>query len=380
MDDPLSFRILFESSTNVIIEDLPNGYQIMDCHSPRYEKRHKPNSDTIIPRVPNYNIVHLQSGIVLYFFEEDGKGILAPEWVIWNPCTRKIIQRLPRSITKRLRYLSYFMGEEEGYDSNHIMIYEYLEDDVYYAYLIEMRLRRAMRNVLSRWRCYHIDKKKHDEIDPITLCEPEKPIVLYSWKAKRKFVFDAKSIAIHIETQLLHQNDGFTSPLMPRNPWSNVEFTYIEMVSLYLQIKKYGELRWGLCTLHDCKFDKMNWFQMHQQALIVKALKQSIYTIQSSHIREMIEDFIITMLNEIGVVITNYHRTIYHLGLIHLHDHWYIQKWKQICIKYYDFIRYQIEPHFSIVHNVRNILRKQYYLIHALIKGGYLPPRPIYLA
>ena len=375
---PLSFRILFESTNNEIIEE-PHGYHICDYYSP-YVKRHKLNSGktSIHKDTPNYNTIFLQSGRVMKFLEEDGDKILTPEWVVWNPCVRKIIQHVPKIISKRLRYLSHFMGEDEGYDENDHLIYEYLEDEVYYAYLIEMRLKRAMRNVVQRWRCYQINKKSnHADVDPITLSEPVKPVVLYSWKDKRKFIFDAKSISLHIETQLLHQTNGFATPLTPRNPWSNIEFTYREIISLYLQIKRHGELRWGLCTLHQARFDKVRWSEVQRQVLVSKALQQSIFETSSDYIREMIEDFIISMLEEIGILITPYHHKIYQLGLLYLPQHWYLQKWKQLCIYYNETLQYQFISYHVILQSARTLIKKQYYLINELIKQGHLPKRSL---
>jgi predicted DNA-binding protein len=370
--ESISFRVLFDSTANEIIEE-PSGYHMYN--HPPYVKRHKPNSGkgSIDNITPQYNTIFLQSGKIMNFKEEDGNTILTPEWVVWNPCVRKIIQRLPKTVSKRLKYLSYFMGEEEGYDENDQLLYEYLEDDVWYAYLVEMRLKHAMRNVLQRWRCYQINKKSnHADVDPITLSEPVKPVVLYSWKNKRKYVFDAKSISLHIETQLLHQSNGFATPLSPRNPWSNIDFTHTELISLYLQIKRYGELRWGLYTLYQTQFDKHRWLEVQRNILVSKALKQGIFETSSIYIRDLIEDFIMMMLVEAGIEITPYHQHIYHLGLIHLPEHWYLQKWKQLCIQYTEPQQQMISYHI-ILENVRALIKKQYYLINELMKQGHLP-------
>jgi hypothetical protein len=377
---PLSFRTLFESTNNEIIEE-PSGYHNDNTYYSPHLKRYKPNSGkgSIHEIPPNYNTIFLQSGRVMKFVEDDGNRILTPEWVVWNPCVRKIIQQLPKSISARLMYLSYFMGEYEGYDENNHLLYEYLEDEVYYAYFVEMRLKRAMRNVVQRWRCYRINKKSnHVIVDPITLSEPVKPVVLYSWKDNRKFVFDAKSISLHIETQLLHQTNGFATPLTPRNPWSNMEFTYREIISLYVQIKRYGELRWGLCTLHQSRFDKVRWADLQRHVLVSKAFQQGIVEASSDCIRELIEDFIIDMLEEIGILITPYHHEIYKLGLLHLPQHWYLQKWKLLCVYYNELHQHhQIISYHVILQSVRTLIKKQYYLINELIKHGHLPKRSL---
>jgi hypothetical protein len=196
-------------------------------------KRHKPNSGKGVPceYEHDYNVLVLSSGRVLRFFDTDGYSLLVPEWLQPNMYVRKIISKLPRSIRKRMTYLEKFMNEEDAYDDEDNELYYHLRDQVYDTYILEMRLRERMRAFVRRWRQRRMDRRSDENIDPITQCPPEKEVEIYDWDMKKKFVFDAKSLAIHIETQLLHHDSGFASPQCPRNPWTNVNFSYNQLIS-----------------------------------------------------------------------------------------------------------------------------------------------------
>ena len=202
-----------------------NTYRTHDDHS--FEKRRKTGTGyfKIVPKKPYSCVLQLSTGYVLRFQKKDGHNLLLPQWFESNEFVRKIVSRSLRSVATRLCYLSHIMKEEEGYDEDGNMTYYDLKEQVMESFIVEKRLRNAMQNVLMRWRNHQMDKRHQDIIDPITLSEPEKQVVLYDWSMKRKFIFDAKSLAIHIETALLYYEEGFAIPSYPRNPVSYTHLT-----------------------------------------------------------------------------------------------------------------------------------------------------------
>ena len=335
--------------------------------------------DSLDDSQPDKITVRLNSGKVFHYSDPPihNDKLLTPTWVEWNLCVRHVISRIPKSISKRLRYLSNYIGEEMIHGEDGERLVDHLQDQVFAAYYRESRLRRAMCNILTRWRCYHLDRRAStDEIDPITLEVPIKPIVIYSWIMRKRFTFDAASLAIHIETQLLHQMDGFPCPLSPRNPWNNVPFTYRELVSLYQQLKKAGEMRWGFITWYECRLDLVRWTNYQRHTLIRRAMADSITTLNSSIIREMFEEFIATTVEELLGHPSQYYRMIYRLALRYLPNHWYIQQWKQQYLKHHAARQLGQVP-YRIIEECRPLLKKQYRLVRALIELGVVERIPL---
>ena len=151
---------------------------------------------------------------------------------------------------------------------------------------------------------------------PITLSEPDKEVYIYDWSVKRKFIFDAKSLATLIESKLMYNEYGFPVPMYPRNPKNNVEFTYKQLISIYYQLKNYGELRWGFTTLREYNFNKNRWHMYHKSALTINSIKSSITLLDSFEARELFTDFIFAKMEELGLRHTNYIFNAYQTAMV----------------------------------------------------------------
>jgi len=321
----------------------------------------------------SYNKLTLRNGRVLRFEEEDGLYLLLPHWFESNPFVRKIVSQLishygaSRSLRTRLRYLDKIMEEEEGYDEDGEMTYYHLRDQVIESYLVELRLRSAMRKVLVRWRNYRIDKRHCEEVDPITLCPPEKRVILYDWNVRKKFIFDAKSLAIHIETALSYQEFGFPIPRYPRNPWNNVDFRYRQLISIYQQLKGYGELRWGMVTFHRHHYNIITWMRYEHSSLTMKAVQTSLLQLDSAYAKEVLLEFIITKIEEVGNA-QDFQINAYRLAILQIPNHWYIQQWKQLAYLDHEARHFGINRIEKINEARDGLLRKQPRFFHELIE------------
>jgi hypothetical protein len=357
-----SFLTFFQMHTldmDFFIDEEKSGYHIENICEPTI-KRRRTNSGKVNlnSNETTYDHLQLSNGQILRFHEDDGLYLLIPYWFESNMYVRKIVSRISGSIRQKLKYMSKIIKEEEGYDDDGEMIYYHLRDQVYESYLVETRLRNAMRRVLMKWRNYKMDKRSTDAIDPITLSPAIKPVVIYDWSVKKKFVFEAKSIAIIIESKLLYHEGGFASPRYPCNPWTNLEFTYRQLLSIYYQLKAHGELRWGLTTLREHNFNKAQWHQYHYSAITIKAIQYAVKYLDSLYARELLEDFIITKISQITPV-TEFMVHAYRSALIHAPDHWYLEKWKSIAYQHYEAQHFELNYNEHINKQCR-ILYKQH--------------------
>jgi hypothetical protein len=181
-----------------------------------------------------------------------------------------------------------------------------------------------------------MNKNCEKEIDPITLCEPEKEVYLYDWSVKRKFIFDAKSLSMLIESKLLYHEYGFPVPIMPKNPKNNVELSYKQLITLYNQIKSHSEIRWAFMTLREHNFNKSQWHLYNKSALTIHSIKTNIIQLDTNDGRDLLLDFIFSKMDDFRIGYTTPIYNIYQKAMIIIPDHWYLAKLKSLAISHYE--------------------------------------------
>lgn len=339
-----------------------------------------------------YTYLLLSSGREFYFDTSEGHSLLTPESVETNPFVRKILSRIPQTLKDGFLYLSDFLDEdkniivdvdrlaeevdtpEEAHTLDLTTLLDNLREQLISAYLRERRLRRVFRTVLQRWRIYRMDKKYIPEVDPITLSPVEKEVVVYDLAVHKKFVFEARSLANYMEIKLGYNEGGFAAPIFPKNPWTNGNFTYYQLLSIYYQLKSHGELRWGLITLQKYHFDLHKWHQYHRSTLTLQSIKNSLRLLDSVDARDILEDFILLKLEDFHINVSDYVIDAYRIAMRNDPDHWYLQYWKEMA-----WIHYEAE-HFSrnrsrYIHTrCEKIIRHHRRFLNELVERKWIRP------
>lgn len=296
-----------------------------------------------------YNYLRLKSGIELKFLGDESNKLVTPRCAESNYYIRNIIAKIPQNMIQRMKYLAQFESEEELEDGEIQTKYEgNLKELVYEAYIKEWLLKFQFKRLLNIWRIYKMNKNCEKEIDPITLFEPEKEVQLYDWSVKRKFIFDAKSLSMLIESKLLYHEYGFPVPLMPKNPKNNVELNYKQLITVYNQIKLHGELRWAFMTLREHNFNKNMWHLYNKSSLTINSIKTNIIQLDTNDGRDLLLDFIFSKMDDFRIGYTTTIYNIYQKAMIRVPDHWYLAKLKSLAISHYE------AEHFG--HNRNNII------------------------
>jgi hypothetical protein len=318
------------------------------------------------PDEPDPFFMKLSSGEEFYFTEEDGKDLVNIHEP--NVMLRNIIADMPRKISNRMRYLAKFNHTEIMEGPRH---FENVYDAVIAGYIRECRLRRIFRGVLQRWRIRKMNRASTAAIDPITLSPPEKTVTVYDWATRKRYLFDAKSLATLIDSQLLYNEYGFSVPHMPRNPWTNIEFTYIQLVSMYEQLQHHGELRWGFTTLRSHQFHKEAWELYHRPALTMKAIRASMTLLDTRAAREMLEDFIIRQMEECQMTMTDNILHIYSLAIQHAPNHWYVESFKSLACQFWEAEQFGVRAP-GILSACRALFKKQPQFVRELREAGII--------
>jgi hypothetical protein len=313
--------------------------------------------------------------------------VLSNERIEPNHFVRLILGNLPLSMKDRLLYMARFMKndeeysewtppteeEEESYDyeGKKELLYN-IRDKMLAGYIKECRLKTAFRKVLVMWRIYKLNQKPMTDVDPITLSAPEKEVAVYDWHVQKKFVFDAKSLATFIESKLLYNEGGFALPMYPCNPWTNLEFSYAQLVSIHNQLQEHGELRWGLATMRKYNFNKNVWHKYHNSALTMSAIKNSLIRLDSFDARELLLDFILSKVDELQIRASNRLDSVYRMAIQKVPTHWYVEECKAIALIHYEAAHFGYNRVNSINQRCLKLFKKQKEFVKELSDRGIL--------
>jgi hypothetical protein len=181
----------------------------------------------------------------------------------------------------------------------------------------ELRLRFQLRKFIALWRCNRLDTKyirqynSSEPIDPITLCEIEQPITIYDFKNNKKCIFEAKTLNRAITAKLKHQMYGFAEPQEPRNPYTNITFTYAQLVSITHQLNKYGQVSWILGSFKHYDFSLGRWKSMFETHINLSSMFEEIKTHDSADSIEMLMEFLYDQARRYGIQMTSIKLNIY---------------------------------------------------------------------
>lgn len=337
------------------------------------DKKKQQNKKLIKNKKPITNYIRLITGEELRFNESENNSYpLLLKDIIPYGIIQNIIRRIPISVHNRILYLAKFRINEENTEVLGYNYYERLRDDIYTNYVREFRLRYIFRKFLLFWREYKLNKKYVQTPDPITLSEPEKPIIIYNWPLKQKFIFDAKSLANSINSQLLYYQNGFASPQDPKNLITNLPFSYKELVSIYFQLQHIGEAKWALSSLKEFNFNRRRWELYTKSQLYLNAIRNEIIKLDTYDGRELFTDFIISRLEEYNLQPSEYVERAYERGVIYCPTHHYIERLKPVVILYYESQYFKVNRDNVIRSSFLRIYKGQSKFIHYMVSNGFL--------
>ena len=119
-------------------------------------------------------------------------------------------------------------------------------------FFFNQKLRFQFKRIVSMYLVKKLQLK--NETDPVTMEQPIQAVFLYDHANRCKFRFEAKELLRDFSTRLLTHEDLFPTPLFLRNPFTNSKLHLGQLLSLYTQIKSFGQMHWTLECLQDAQF------------------------------------------------------------------------------------------------------------------------------
>lgn len=195
-------------------------------------------------------------------------------------------------------------------------------------YYLNQKVRFAFKRLLNAYLSRTILFR--NDVDPVTLERPVQEIVVFDWKSRSKYRFEAKSLAVDMRTRMLTHEDMFPMPAFPRNPYTNSRFSLGQLCSIFQSLKTFGKTDWLLEAYRDARFDLHLFTRDNQRKLRLCALKDLL---QTSECRYLLLDFIRAQ----HIALEKYcDAIVYEWAITYSHDIKRIESWKEYCYKFYE--------------------------------------------
>lgn len=193
------------------------------------------------------------------------------------------------------------------------------------------RVRWAFKYFLTKWRLKHM--KDANEEDPVTLSPIEQPVYIYSFPSKRRYIYEAETLAKDFHKKLLHNDGEFPTPLAPRNILTNEPLHLGQIISVAKQCKAYGKTYWSMESFANCSFDIPKFMNLERKQLRLHALNTVFHDPSMRwDYHDMMETFIEGQYETHGKLFCI---NIYRWALKYIPKDPLIQSWEMACKKWY---------------------------------------------
>jgi hypothetical protein len=201
----------------------------------------------------------------------------------------------------------------------------------------QLRYNARIRWTLKRFLCRYLARKLQIAavVDPVTLDEPVKPVLLYDWKQRRVYTFEARSIFIDIQRRILTHDQLFINPQLPRNPYTNERLRTWQMMHVFDQLRAYGLTHWTIESLRSLRYDWPSFTHTNGVPLRLEALQGTFHEPNTEDCNDLVLDFIETEHFNTNKV---YYQTLYEWALEFRPEHPKVVCWRALCRTYYKFV------------------------------------------
>ena len=268
---------------------------------------------------------------------------IAPRYPVTTPCKWYI---LPENSPENLEY---FSNCAYGF----IHIYKKLiidrgklnTNDTNSAFVISDERANELeammfRNQIFRWKIkrfiqkWRVSRLKQINTEDIVTGEiPLKPVYIYDWAQRSKYILEASSVYHDICTRLFNSDGLFNNTLSPRNMFTNNVMTIGQIHFITEDLRKYGFANWAIQGFQSCNYAINLFKRIYKQAIHLEILKRCFANNTSNECMNLLVDFIEFEHEHHGVLCVQTPFLV-----------WYVKKynncpvveaWRKLCFKYY---------------------------------------------
>jgi hypothetical protein len=199
-----------------------------------------------------------------------------------------------------------------------------------------IRIKFILRKFLHFWRSKHLKQVNTEDI--VTLEIPSEPIQIVDWKTRQKYIYEKSTLLQDIFTKLQYHTGFFDQSIHPKNPLTNLPLTQSQMISVWNQFDPIPQ-KYILVSLFQTYKFNLHYFKLDQKIFLrlnalYKTMNQDCFDS-----KERLIDFIDLAyeLENVRCFLLKYKNLLNEKP-----DHLHLQRWRTLCIRYYEAeIRYE---------------------------------------
>ena len=197
------------------------------------------------------------------------------------------------------------------------------------------RLRHAARCLLKRWMIRRLIRPMNEE-DLVTLERPRQPVTLYDWSGRKRYVYEASTLARDIRECLLQRDYMFPEPHSPRNLLTNQALSPMQLVSLFHQLRATGkQFHWSLAAFEGLSFCLTRFKQRYEHPLRHEVLRSLFNQPSLEDTRSIVFDYI---EYEHEFRDRPFSKPIYTWALQHAPHTGRIQGWRRLAHRHHELV------------------------------------------
>jgi hypothetical protein len=223
--------------------------------------------------------------------------------------------------------------------------------------ILNQRIRWAMQRLVHYWRK---SRCKQMNTEDIFTCEvPVKQIDMYDWSQNTKYIFEAKTVYRDFLSKIYNASGLFVNPKMPRNPYTNSEFTYGQLHFTIQALIRAGYNHWSFDALKKSGYSLKTFLEVYEQPLKYDTLARIFRTPSEPECVVLVFDCIETEYLHHGVSLM--YRSAWRTALWTNSRCELVRKWRALSLKREQLmIRYEGD---TLEYKLRDIHRQSLELI-----------------
>jgi hypothetical protein len=132
-----------------------------------------------------------------------------------------------------------------------------------------------------------------NEEDLVTLEPPRQPVILYDWPGRKRYMYEASTLARDIRECLLQRDYMFPEPHSPRNLLTNQPLSPMQFLSAFHQLRATRkQFHWSLAAFEGVSFCLTGFKQRYEHPLRYEVLRSMFNQPTLEDTRSLVFDYI----------------------------------------------------------------------------------------
>lgn len=194
------------------------------------------------------------------------------------------------------------------------------------------KFRWQMKHLIHRWS---LQRLKEINKDDIVTCElPKKPVTIYDWDNRCKYVLEASTIYRDFREKIFKASGLITNSQLPKNPFTNQTYSFGQLHFIIEALQRNGYTDWALQGLKAQGYNLPKFKTIYRDAIGIEVLHRCFSDPTSDGCVDTVFDFITMEYNYHGFSTVS--DDVWYWFLEKKPDFPIIQEWRKICFKFYE--------------------------------------------